>query len=350
MHTAILNIISLATLLAIGAANSASAAPWVPQASGTSENLRGICAVSAKVAWASGAHGTVLRTVDGGVTWEKLRLQGAADLDFRDIQAFDAQEAFALSIGPGSLSRIYHTVDGGQTWQLQFTNPDSKAFYDCFAFWDRKHGIAISDSVNGKFPLLITEDGENWHPLEPQTLSAALPEESCFAASGTSIAVGGKSDAWFVTGGPAARVFHSGDRGLNWQVVPSPILSGAASKGAFSVAFRDRHTGVVVGGDYEKPNATDKIAAVSDDGGNRWALAATGPSGYRSAVAFVPGSSPLVWVAVGTNGSDSSVDAGKTWQRLDTGIYNAVSFAPSGDGWVVGPKGVLARWKPGRKN
>ena len=339
----------LLTLLTLGFTNPPHTPSWQPQVSGTSSGLRGVCAVSAKVAWASGEHGTVLRTVDGGATWQKLSVQGGGELDFRDIHAFDAREAFVLSIGPGALSRIYRTADGGRSWRLQFTNPDSKAFYDGFAFWDRKHGIAVSDSVNGKFPLLATDDGENWRPLQPDTLPAALPEEGCFAASGTSIAVGGKTDAWFVTGGPAARIFHSDDSGMNWTVVQSPILSGAASQGAFSVAFRDNHIGVIVGGDYEKPNGADRIAAWSQDGGKRWAPAATGPRGFRSAVAFVPGSSPLVWVAVGTNGSDCSMDDGNLWRPLDSASYNAVSFAPSGDGWVVGPKGVVARWKSHRR-
>ena len=37
-----------------------------PQNSKTDVQLRGISAVSSKVAWASGAKGTVLRTMDGG--------------------------------------------------------------------------------------------------------------------------------------------------------------------------------------------------------------------------------------------------------------------------------------------
>ncbi len=72
-----------------------------PQNSRTDVPLRGISAVSGKVAWASGARGTVLRTIDGGATWETLVIAGADSLDFRDIQAFDQNTAFVLSIGHG---------------------------------------------------------------------------------------------------------------------------------------------------------------------------------------------------------------------------------------------------------
>ena len=136
-----------------------------PQNSRTDVPLRGISAVSSKVAWASGAKGTVLRTLDGGTTWETLVIADADSLDFRDIQAFDQNTAFVLSIGPGDQSRIYKTSDGGRIWQRQFTNNDPKAFYDCFAFWDSTHGIAVSDSVDGKFPLIATSDGMTWNPV-----------------------------------------------------------------------------------------------------------------------------------------------------------------------------------------
>ncbi|HEX9254450.1 MAG TPA: YCF48-related protein, partial [Candidatus Angelobacter sp.] len=113
-----------------------ASAQWQQQLSGTDVQLRGVSAVSERIAWVSGAKGTVLRTIDGGEHWTKVDVPGAEALDFRDIQAFDWDTAFVLSIGPGEQSRIYKTTDGGKTWQLQFTNKDPKAFYDCFAFWD----------------------------------------------------------------------------------------------------------------------------------------------------------------------------------------------------------------------
>ncbi|HEV3042001.1 MAG TPA: YCF48-related protein [Candidatus Angelobacter sp.] len=314
---------------------------WEPQTSGADVQLRGISAVSEKVAWTSGAKGTVLRTLDGGRHWEKLAVAGAEGFDFRDIQAFDKNTAFVLSIGPGEASRIYKTDDGGQHWQQQFINHDPKAFYDCFAFWDKNHALAFSDSVNGAFPLLAW-NGHDWRTLAPHELPPAMPNEGGFAASGTCIATAGKSDVWFVTGGPAARVFHSSDRGENWTVVNSPILSGAATQGIFSVAFSDSLRGVIVGGDYNNPKSSEKNAAFTTDGGKSWTLASQSPQGYRSAAAFIPRTRTLI--AVGTSGSDYSLDGGRTWQPLDDQDYNAVSFAGPRAGWAVGPKGRIARF------
>jgi photosystem II stability/assembly factor-like uncharacterized protein len=316
-----------------------ASAQWQQQFSGTDVQLRGISAVSDRVAWASGAKGTVLRTIDGGEHWIKVDVPGAEALDFRDIQAFDWDTAYVLSIGPGEQSRIYKTTDGGKIWQRQFTNSDPKAFYDCFAFWDNKHGIAVSDSVDDKFPLISTSDGVTWVPVAVKSMPAALPNEGAFAASGTCITTYGKNDVWFGTGGPAARVFHSGDRGLNWTVAETPIVHGQASQGIFSIAFFDRHKGVVVGGDYKEPDKTEATAAVTEDGGKTWRLAKHQPSGYRSGV--VVGSSISRFYAVGTNGMDSS--GGELWQRAGQGNFNAISLAGLDVAWAVGAEGTIVR-------
>jgi photosystem II stability/assembly factor-like uncharacterized protein len=308
-----------------------------PQNSKTDVQLRGISAVSSKVAWASGAKGTVLRTVDGGENWETLVIAGADSLDFRDIQAFDQNTAFVLSIGPGDQSRIYNTSDGGKIWQRQFTNSDPKAFYDCFAFWDSTHGIAVSDSVDGKFPLIATSDGMTWNPVAVKDMPAALPSEGAFAASGTCIATFGTHDVWFGTGGPAARVFHSADRGKNWTVAETPIIHGAASQGVFSLAFWTAKDGVAVGGDYKEPKKGDSVAAVTHDGGKTWKLVSKQPAGYRSAVAVGPSHT---LAAVGTSGADVSHDGCNTWNPLFNDNLNAIALVGN-SGWAVGPGGKI---------
>jgi photosystem II stability/assembly factor-like uncharacterized protein len=73
-----------------------SAPQWTMQNSGVNVRLRGVSAVSERVAWASGAGSTVLRTADGGQTWQKLTVTTDA-LDFRDVDAIDTQTAYVLA-------------------------------------------------------------------------------------------------------------------------------------------------------------------------------------------------------------------------------------------------------------
>ncbi|HEX6976567.1 MAG TPA: YCF48-related protein, partial [Vicinamibacterales bacterium] len=212
----------LALLLAV-----AQPSPWQEQASGVTARFRGVSAVSERVAWASGSGGTVVRTTDGGATWQVRPVPGAEKLDFRDVDAFSESVAYILSIGPGEASRIFKTTDGGATWTEQFKNTDPKVFLDAMTFRDERHGFAFSDSVDGKFVILRTSNGgATWSRVPDSALPPALDGEGAFAGSGTNIAIVG-NDIWIGT--TASRVLHSGDGGRTWNVTPTPLATGEAT-------------------------------------------------------------------------------------------------------------------------
>ncbi|SFF93701.1 Uncharacterized protein SAMN05518865_106158 [Duganella sp. CF458] len=323
----------------------ARAAVWMRQQHAATTELRGLSVLSDKVAWASGAKGTVLRTIDGE-HWTLLAVPEAEAFDFRDIEAFDARTAIVMGAGPGAASRMYRTRDGGATWQLLVVNQDAQGFWDAMAFWDARNGIVFGDPVRGAFQVLLTTDGgESWQPAhDPQGL-AALPQEGAFAASGTCLSVGADGKAWFVTGGAAqSRVFRSANRGQSWQSATLPIPAAAASKGAFSVAFAGQGLGLVAGGDYKEPALGTLNGALSGDGGAGWSPAQILPSGFMSAVVPVPGTSNS-FVAVGLAGSGYTRDGGKSWTIIETETkLNAVGFSASGAGWAVGPKGLIVKY------
>ncbi len=322
-----------------------TASAWAPQRSSSDAELRGLSVLSDKLAWASGAKGTVLRTVDGE-NWTMLPVPGAEAYDFRDIEAFDANTAIVMGAGPGAASRMYRTRDGGATWQLLVVNQEPEGFWDAIAFWDKYNGIVFGDPVRGAFTIMVTTDGgESWRPVSDPKGLAALPQEGAFAASGTCLSVGGKDEAWFVTGGAAqSRVFRSVDRGQHWQAATLQIPAGAASKGAFSVGFDRQGRGLVAGGDYKEPSLGTLNGAVSSDGGAGWSPAPILPSGFMSAVAAVPGGSGT-FVAVGLAGSGYTSDGGKSWTIIEKETkLNAVGFSASGAGWAVGPKGLIVKY------
>ena len=249
-------------------------------------------AVSDRVAWASGTNGTVIRTSDGGTTWQRLAIAGAEKLDFRDIDAVDDRTAYALSIGAGELSRIYKTSDAGLTWIEQFVNHDPKAFFDAMAFWDAKRGVAVSDSVDGQFVILLTSDGgTSWVRVPASALPPALPNEGFFAASGTNVTVAAPNHVWVGTGAASqARVLRSSDGGRTWALSKTPLDAGP-SAGIFSIAFSDRTHGIVVGGDYKAESVAGNNAAFTtrrrrhvdaDQRPSRLSLRRRLPSGRRS--------------------------------------------------------------------
>lgn len=305
--------------------------------------LRGVSAASDHVAWASGSGSTVLHTIDGGATWARVEVTSDR-VDFRDIDAIDERTAYVLSIGNGPASRIYKTTDAGASWTAQFINQDPKVFLDAMTFWDDAHGMAICDSIDGQFCLFQTTDaGQSWTRVPPASLPPALPNEGAFAASGTNIAVFG-THAWIGTGAAdTARVLHTPDRGRTWTVATTPIASGASS-GIFSVAFRDAIHGVVVGGDYKLESAAVDNLAVTSDGGVTWTLIKEQAlSGFRSVVAYQPGT-PTTLIAVGPQGADWSTDDGHSWTPIPGQGFHTFSFSPTGKvGWGAGGGGRVGK-------
>ena len=196
---------------------------------------------------------------------------------FRDVEAQSADVALALAIGPGEASRIYRTTDGGATWTETFRNTDEAAFYNCMDFYPGgRHGSAVSDSVDGKFRIIGTDDGgRSWEVLP----NAGMPDttgEFNFAASGDCLVIRGKH-AWFGGGGAAARIFHSTDRGLTWEATDSTIPTGEAA-GVFGLAFNNPRQGLAVGGDFAAPdNGVDASAYSAATPGATAAISASSP-------------------------------------------------------------------------
>jgi photosystem II stability/assembly factor-like uncharacterized protein len=313
---------------------------WQLTPTGSTASFRGLSAVSERVAWVSSDGGTVLRTTDGGATWQSVGPPGVSGLLVRDVEAFDENTALILSLGftPDAF-RIYRTTDGGQTWTLAFQNTEPTAFYDCMAFFDRHRGLALSDPINGRFRILATNDGGQTWRIVNADMPPALPTEFAFAASGQCITTAGGRDAWFGTGADSiARVFHSDDRGSTWTVANTPIRSDGG--GISALAFRDPRHGIAAGGDFTPGStASPDALALTNDGGTTWELNTNAPDELRSGAYWVTGRDAII---VGPGGSDVSTDGGRTWRGFDEGSCHTVDCAGGHACWAAGAQGRVA--------
>ncbi len=355
---------------------SAHAGPvWTMQDSGTTAGLHGIDSVNESVAWASGAGGTVLRTVDSGAHWSRCATPDAAKdgatLDFRGVQAWDAQIAIAMASGPGAKSRLYKTTDGCKSWTLLYKIPEnSRNSFACAFFHgmpeppvhNQGFGLLLGEPVDGEFAVSETRNGgTTWMTVGNPALDAP-PGSAAFAASNSCIAGFGGATYDFVAGGTSGsflmRLTYQGNYWLNdgsplirlWDKEALPLAANAETAGARSISeyvsygksrrkegpqpFSLRE--VVVGGNSAKPNDTNGVAVWTDDGGKHWKRAEKPPHGFRSAVQY--SESLNAWITVGPNGSDISRDDGRTWQPLGNGSWNALSLP-----FAVGPDGRIGR-------
>jgi hypothetical protein len=351
-------------------------AQWTLQTSNSTASLRGIHSLGGGVAWASGTNGTVLRTEDGGYLWQTCTIPpGAEKLDFRGIQAFDANTAIVMSSGKGNLSRLYKTTDGCHSWKLVFTNPDKDGFWDALVLASReapsKYPIAVlvGDPIDEHFPMWRVWNASAI-PTQPlRHRPHAQNGEAAFAASNSCLFVDNAYyGIWLGTGGVGGahiyRLVSHGSDELSFATFPSstvPIGSHTESSGIFSIAFietpnppphnwerRLSNVGIAVGGDYQEPDESSGTAAFTTDGGKTWQAAKQPPHGYRSAVAY--DAATKTWITIGPNGTDISTDDGKNWRALKPSVnespdadknWNAISLP-----FVVGPNGRIGKLNP----
>ena len=155
---------AFAALLLISLLSATAHAQWQMLNSNTTADLRGIDSLGGGVAWVSGTNGTVLRTEDGGYLWQVCSIPpGAEHLDFRAIQAFNANTAI-VSPAAGRFP-IYKTTDGCHIWgaaahQLRFRRvlPDALVLTRT-----NRDGELLGDPVHGSFVFLETPDrGAHW--------------------------------------------------------------------------------------------------------------------------------------------------------------------------------------------
>ncbi len=141
---------------------------WKRQKSGTPWNLFDVHFTSKRRGWAVGMNGTVLSTVDGGSSWQLASMGERYPFFYLDAVTFVSPEIGWIvgldlrSLGMDGL--ILRTVDGGKTWQRQESHTAN--FLDDVFFISATEGWIV-----GKSGLVLhTKDGgQNWRPQRTDT-------------------------------------------------------------------------------------------------------------------------------------------------------------------------------------
>jgi photosystem II stability/assembly factor-like uncharacterized protein len=312
-------------------------AQWVAQTSGTTSTLRGIRVVNNDVVWACGVSGVVLKTTNGGTTWNTLTPTLSTATNY-SIEAFDSTTAWVTGTVGGSADvSIWKTTDGGATWALQYNNP--AGFGNALRFFDENNGVYYGDPdpfPSGNWEILTTSDGgANWNRVPQSNFPPADSVNSEYGAPNALSIFG--DHVWFGTSNSAAappfqgRVYHSSDKGVTWTVssVDPALLSVSG------MDYKDMNTGIVCS--YEGQ------VGVTTDGGTTWAITSLGTTALRS-VSYAPGTD--VFLTVGSSGKTHvSRDNGLVWDPYPQGttLYRAVD-ATTENAWTVGNGGNIIKW------
>jgi photosystem II stability/assembly factor-like uncharacterized protein len=214
----------------------------------TKVSFRGLSVPNDQNIWASGSHGTIAKSLNGGKTFTISAIEGYENSDFRDIEAFDENTAIVMSSGTPTF--ILKTTNGGKTWKRVFESYDKEVFLDAMDFWDSNNGMVVGDPIDERFVLYKTFDGGNtWQEMDTSTRPWAIPGESLFAASGSCFKCMPKNSIAFVSGGTKS-VLHWLQINKKYQRYELKFMKqGKNSEGAFAFDFNKDHI-IIVGGDY----------------------------------------------------------------------------------------------------
>lgn len=348
MHCSFSRIIPLALLAALASCSQSSVKPAditvTPLETGVDFSCRAVSAVSDQVIWASGTGNTVLRSTDGGASWQCTTPADSLSLDFRCLYAWDTDNALVFSIASPALG--LKTTDGGKTWKQVYYNSRKDIFLNSVHFSDAQNGVAVGDPMEGRYAVIRTQDGgETWS-------EASSPEGKggMFAASNGCVQLLPSGKTVMVTGGAGSYVFIQDDADSEWTCSETPLATGDENHcdGCYGVLMLDDQHGWVAGGNYAKVDRRGNMA-YTEDGGKTWSLCEEGLHGFASSVQAFPGQTTLL-VASGSDGLSWSEDGGKTWTditgKLPEGVkgYHALSAARQGENiYAAGAGGHVAR-------
>ena len=293
---------------------------WTVQNSGTTATLYSVSTVDANVAWATGVGGVVIRTTNGGATWQTVTTPRAVDAHV--ICGVNANKALVATNGTAD-AVIHLTTNGGQTWQNVYTVPGG--FINVIIMFDDMNGFAEGDPVGGNWTLLKTTDGGfTW------TSAATVPQaggEYGWNNSGWNVG----NSIWFGTNN--SRVYKSTDGGATWTYAPTTVLN------SYSVSFGNAMKGVV--------GSATGTANRSTDGGNSWVSITTPATGNILGMTTVGENE--YWFTSGSSVYYSS-DHGSNWSTSFTATQSLyhLHFKNLGGqnavGYTVGANGYVAKY------
>jgi photosystem II stability/assembly factor-like uncharacterized protein len=308
-------------------------------------SYRALHVVDDRVVWVGGSKGQVLKTEDGGETWESVGPADRGSAEFRSIWAWDAKTA-CIAIA-GTPAEVYRTEDGGHQWNKVYQHRSEAAFFDAMVFDGSGRGWILSDPIDGVWRIIESKDqGQSWQEWPVEQLPKAEPGEAAFAASNGAMVVDDAGHLVLVTGGEVADGRASLLKALiesrSWhrQKLESP---SSATSGLFAIGVGPENQVVMVGGDYRPEKTNPGIALSSQLRWDRIEPCVEPPARFCSSVVHVADRSGGSWMASGPAGTFRSSD-GVSWQEVADEGFHVLRVSPSGKVWGAGSQGRIGRW------
>ena len=273
-----------------------------------------------QIAYAAGSQytvdseGIIIKTVDGGETWETIYPLSGTVHSFTRIEFVSPLKGFVVGWG----NTFMMTEDGGATW-VDIAAGTDIYYYSGLNFYDENNGFAMGLNLSNGLDSYITNDGGiTWNLLTNTTNMAEFA--SAYADENTLFTVG-KDQV----------ISKSEDGGENWSV----INTGIQGFYNFEVYFKDLNNGIV--------STEDGTLLTTHDSGLTWDSFSTGYHNFYG----------LNYVGdhIYAAGTDEDVylssDNGTTWEMIHNGpptaTFYAIEFFNNGDALICGSQGTMLK-------
>lgn len=301
-------------------------------------NWIGVSAPSPDVVWISGSNATIGRSLNGGESWQ-FTTPSTSPLEFRDIEALDSDQAYALSIGENGDSRVYYTSNGGNSWQLRY-RATSEQFLNCIAIARSGEAWITGDTIDGRWDMVRSADGRNWLTARNAIGQAPQAGEGGLAASGGCIRFNNGVWAIGTANATVARILYKGVTRIRFQVIDTPLAAGPAAGIASVWPYSDKHM-LMVGGDLNHPDARPRIAEYKDGSFIDWPEPPL--DGALYSLTITPDDQVLVTNPSGAALHNSTTNA---WSQIsEANVWNSACVADHC--YLVGKAGYVAKFATG---
>jgi len=295
--------------------------------------------------WALTAS-SILKTTDGGLHWKDVTPANAGINQDARGQFLNTQDAW-IAIGPANQREgpgitVLRTTDGGRSWQRSLINDPLVAYVDVPHFIDVQQGWLEMSSTPGAGSAgsdiwHSNDGGQTWSKLSSNKSSSGLNlgyvtgisfRDAQLGIATGNLGAGGDNTV------PSVALTHNG--GQTWQTTSLPHLLGGyvnlMNTSQPPVFFGNV---VVLPVTITEQNGPVLVLYRSNDGGVIWSQTSTAPIQAEDTYVVDPSHA---WATDMQSGKlYSTSDGGNHWSFTSNTAYhlNALSFTDAHNGWGV---------------
>lgn len=299
-----------------------SVAQWTQLISGTTNTLNEIFFPAVDTGFVAGNAGTLLRTVDGGVTWTTIN--SFTTLDLNDVYFINTQQGFVV----GDSGYFASTTDGGINWLVSYVSNTNFIKLNSVYFATPLIGFA-GGSEDFSFGIIFktTDGGISWNVTNTPT--------SIFDMDYKRILFPSSAIGFALSRGHCIKTIDGGD---NWFITDTALVN---SGGMFSILedafFFSVDTGYIVG--WYNP-----FCGYTINGGINWVDQFVSNNQWYS----IDFPTQQTGYMVGWSQLVKTLDGGQTWNDITSpliqtgGIYS-MDFTDDVTGYACGDAGRILK-------